>query len=112
MQTVQTTPQQDRPEQESRAVEQVERLCAQLEAAEGVPVPLQELARTAGLSPWATHRLFKRVTGITPRDYAQALREGACAANCGAAATSRAPSMKRVMDPPAGSTKARTTRSA
>lgn len=76
MQTIQTSPQQDRPDPESRAVEQVERLCAQLEEAEGVPVPLQELARTAGLSPWATHRLFKRVTGITPRDYAQALREG------------------------------------
>ncbi|MGM0561710.1 MAG: methylated-DNA--[protein]-cysteine S-methyltransferase [Pseudomonadota bacterium] len=54
----------------------VESLCAELESAEGTPVPLQDLARIAELSPWSTHRLFKRVTGVTPRDYAQALREG------------------------------------
>ncbi|WP_022728015.1 methylated-DNA--[protein]-cysteine S-methyltransferase [Fodinicurvata sediminis] len=63
-------------EQEDAETQLVEHLCAELEAAEGTPVPLQELARIAGLSPWSTHRLFKRVTGITPRDYAQALREG------------------------------------
>lgn len=76
MLTLQTSREEDRPGENARAVDQVEQLCAQLEEAEGVPVPLEELARTVGLSPWATHRLFKRVTGITPRDYAQALREG------------------------------------
>lgn len=43
-------------------------------AAERVPA-LESLARRVGLSPYHFHRLFKRITGLTPRDYAAARRE-------------------------------------
>lgn len=35
---------------------------------------LDTLAEQAGLSPWHFHRIFKRLTGLTPRDYAAARR--------------------------------------
>jgi AraC family transcriptional regulator of adaptative response/methylated-DNA-[protein]-cysteine methyltransferase len=38
------------------------------------PPSLAELARRAGLSPWHFHRVFKAVTGVTPRAYAAAHR--------------------------------------
>jgi len=47
--------------------------CRCMEACEEPP-RLEELARTARLSPWHFHRVFKSVTGITPRDYADACR--------------------------------------
>ncbi|WP_395607349.1 bifunctional DNA-binding transcriptional regulator/O6-methylguanine-DNA methyltransferase Ada [Pseudomonas sp. B22129] len=47
--------------------------CRQIEHAE-TPPPLEELARTAGLSPFHFHRIFKSVTGLTPKGYASALR--------------------------------------
>lgn len=52
----------------------VERACAQIADAE-TPPALAELAAHAGLSPWHFHRLFKRVTGLTPRAYASACRK-------------------------------------
>jgi AraC family transcriptional regulator of adaptative response/methylated-DNA-[protein]-cysteine methyltransferase len=48
-------------------------LCREIEAAETVP-SLEALAQRAGLSPWHLHRVFKRVTGLTPRAYSQAHR--------------------------------------
>ena len=48
-------------------------LCREIESAESAPT-LEALAQRAGLSPWHLHRLFKRVTGLTPRAYAQAHR--------------------------------------
>jgi len=47
--------------------------CRQIEASPGVP-ELGELAAQAGLSPWHFHRVFKAVTGLTPRSYANARR--------------------------------------
>jgi AraC family transcriptional regulator of adaptative response/methylated-DNA-[protein]-cysteine methyltransferase len=46
----------------------VERACRAIEGAE-TPLKLNDLARLAGLSPGHFHRLFKRVTGVTPKEY-------------------------------------------
>lgn len=48
-------------------------LCRHIERADHVP-SLDELARIAGLSPFHLHRMFKAVTGVTPRQYAAAHR--------------------------------------
>jgi len=48
------------------------RLCREIEAAGGAP--LEALARKAGVSPHHLQRTFKRVVGISPREYAEALR--------------------------------------
>ncbi|MCG3200668.1 MAG: Bifunctional transcriptional activator/DNA repair enzyme Ada [Gammaproteobacteria bacterium] len=44
-------------------------ICRSIEAAEQVP-SLEELAARAGLSPFHFHRIFKAITGVTPRAYA------------------------------------------
>jgi AraC family transcriptional regulator of adaptative response/methylated-DNA-[protein]-cysteine methyltransferase len=66
-----------RPGEPSRpdpASEMVLRVCGLIEAREGEAVPLEELGREAGASPHHLQRTFKKVTGITPRQYAAALR--------------------------------------
>ena len=65
-----------RPDQPSLAQEHVAKVaqaCRQIETAEEVP-KLGELARAAGLSPYHFHRIFKLVTGVTPKGYAIAHR--------------------------------------
>ncbi len=52
---------------------QVAEICRLIENAEKVP-SLAELASHAGLSTYHFHRVFKAVTGVTPRAYAAALR--------------------------------------
>ncbi|NDL61558.1 bifunctional DNA-binding transcriptional regulator/O6-methylguanine-DNA methyltransferase Ada [Enterobacteriales bacterium SAP-6] len=47
--------------------------CRYIERADGIP-PLAELARQAALSPFHFHRLFKSLTGLTPKAYAVAWR--------------------------------------
>ncbi|NWA86472.1 bifunctional DNA-binding transcriptional regulator/O6-methylguanine-DNA methyltransferase Ada [Pseudomonas sp. D2002] len=47
--------------------------CRQIEQAE-TPPSLDSLARRAGLSPFHFHRVFKAITGLTPKAYASALR--------------------------------------
>ncbi len=47
--------------------------CRRIEQAE-TPPALDALAREAGLSPHHFHRVFKAVTGLTPKAYAQAHR--------------------------------------
>jgi AraC family transcriptional regulator of adaptative response/methylated-DNA-[protein]-cysteine methyltransferase len=47
--------------------------CRQIAEAEQVP-SLHRLAEHAGLSPWHFHRVFKNVTGLTPKGYAAAHR--------------------------------------
>ncbi|MBD8602581.1 bifunctional DNA-binding transcriptional regulator/O6-methylguanine-DNA methyltransferase Ada [Pseudomonas sp. CFBP 8771] len=47
--------------------------CRQIEASDAPP-ELSALAERAGLSPWHFHRVFKAVTGLTPRSYASARR--------------------------------------
>lgn len=47
--------------------------CRQIERAEVQP-SLNQLAANAGLSPYHFHRVFKSITGMTPREYAAAHR--------------------------------------
>jgi len=54
----------------------VARARAYLERHAGEPVRLAALAREAGLSPWYLQRTFKRITGLSPREYADSLRTG------------------------------------
>src|SRR5919197_5655856 len=51
----------------------VARACRQIEEAEETP-SLAALARAAGLSRFHFHRVFKAVTGVTPKAYAAAHR--------------------------------------
>src|SRR5438477_6659225 len=59
----------------SRHVAAVERACALLRNSDAIP-SLAELAHAAGISPFHFHRVFKQVTGATPRDYARTHRLG------------------------------------
>ncbi len=49
--------------------------CRRIAAAGQVP-SLESLASDAGLSPFHFHRIFKAITGVTPRAYAEAHRAG------------------------------------
>ena len=51
----------------------VTELCRIIESAEEIPT-LDQLARHAGLSRYHLHRIFKSVTGVTPKAYAAAHR--------------------------------------
>jgi AraC family transcriptional regulator of adaptative response/methylated-DNA-[protein]-cysteine methyltransferase len=65
-----------RPEGRSREdelVDIVDRACRTLEEAETVP-SLAELASAAGKSAFYLQRVFKRIVGVTPREYAAAKR--------------------------------------
>jgi AraC family transcriptional regulator of adaptative response/methylated-DNA-[protein]-cysteine methyltransferase len=67
-----------KPNQPSAEVQNaaiVARVCRLIEQAEEIP-SLDELSRTVGLSPGYFHRVFKSITGVTPRDYAAAHRAG------------------------------------
>jgi AraC family transcriptional regulator of adaptative response/methylated-DNA-[protein]-cysteine methyltransferase len=63
----------DQPPRAERHAARVAELCRLIETAETVP-SLEELANHAGLSPHHLHRLFKAVTGLTPKAYATAHR--------------------------------------
>lgn len=63
----------DEPPRATREAALVARACRRIEAAR-TPPPLARLATEAGLSPYHFHRLFRSVTGITPRAYAAAHR--------------------------------------
>jgi AraC family transcriptional regulator of adaptative response/methylated-DNA-[protein]-cysteine methyltransferase len=67
-----------RPTEESAAsrhVAAIEKACALLRTSETTP-SLAELADAAGISPFHFHRVFKQITGATPRDYARTHRLG------------------------------------
>ena len=55
--------------------EVIARACRAIEAAEEAP-GLASLARAAGMSPYHFHRVFKAVTGLTPKAYSTATRGG------------------------------------
>lgn len=56
-----------------RNAERIARTCRLIEAADDLP-SLDELAQAAGLSRFHFHRVFKSVTGLTPKAYAVACR--------------------------------------
>ncbi|MFC0009995.1 bifunctional DNA-binding transcriptional regulator/O6-methylguanine-DNA methyltransferase Ada [Devosia nitrariae] len=65
----------DQPSAELQNAAIVARVCRLIEQAEEIP-PLNELAKTVGLSPGYFHRMFKSITGVTPKGYAAAHRAG------------------------------------
>ena len=58
-----------------RQAARVAEVCRHIDAADTLP-SLADLARHAGMSPSHLHRLFKAVTGLTPKGYAAARRAG------------------------------------
>ena len=65
-----------KPDQAALRTQQAEKvaaICRVIEAAEEIPT-LEQLAREAGMSPFHFHRVFKAVTGLTPKAYATAHR--------------------------------------
>ncbi|MGA9070711.1 MAG: methylated-DNA--[protein]-cysteine S-methyltransferase [Terracidiphilus sp.] len=52
----------------------IDQLRAYIEANRERPLPLAELGKLAGLSPFTVQRLFKRALGVTPLQYQRALR--------------------------------------
>ena len=63
----------DRPSLSEQHAAKVTEVCRLIEESPRVPA-LEELAARAGLSPFHFHRVFKAVTGLTPRAYAAAHR--------------------------------------
>jgi AraC family transcriptional regulator of adaptative response/methylated-DNA-[protein]-cysteine methyltransferase len=61
------------PSLAERHAKTITRVCRLIENAETVP-PLDALAKRAALSPYHFHRVFKSVTGLTPKGYAAAQR--------------------------------------
>ena len=59
----------------SRHVAAIEKACALLRTSENIP-SLGELADAAAISRFHFHRVFKQITGVTPRDYARSHRLG------------------------------------
>jgi AraC family transcriptional regulator of adaptative response/methylated-DNA-[protein]-cysteine methyltransferase len=59
----------------SRHLAAIEKACALLRASETVP-SLGELADAAAISRFHFHRVFKQITGVTPRDYVRSHRLG------------------------------------
>ena len=57
-------------------VEAVQQTCRYIEANLETPLTLAALGEYAGSSPAHFQRVFKRITGITPREYADACRLG------------------------------------
>jgi AraC family transcriptional regulator, regulatory protein of adaptative response / methylated-DNA-[protein]-cysteine methyltransferase len=54
-------------------IEAIKRACAEIETAEEAP-KLADLAASVGLSPYHFHRVFKTITGVTPKAYAAETR--------------------------------------
>jgi len=61
--------------QADRHVAAVERACALIQSRDTLP-GLDELASAAGISRYHFHRVFKQITGATPRDWGKAHRLG------------------------------------
>ncbi len=58
------------------AFEAVRRACRHIEEQRDEPLTLQALATRVGLSPYHLQRVFKRIVGVSPREYREALRVG------------------------------------
>ncbi|MGH8683758.1 MAG: bifunctional DNA-binding transcriptional regulator/O6-methylguanine-DNA methyltransferase Ada [Nitrosospira sp.] len=66
--------QPDRPSLVEQYAAKVTQACRIIEASETALV-LEDLAKKVGVSPYHFHRLFRQITGLTPRQYAAAQRE-------------------------------------
>ena len=64
----------DRPSLLEQYAAKVTQACRIIEASETAP-GLEDLAKRVGVSPYHFHRMFRQVTGLTPRQYAAAQRE-------------------------------------
>jgi AraC family transcriptional regulator, regulatory protein of adaptative response / methylated-DNA-[protein]-cysteine methyltransferase len=64
----------DLPPRSEREAAMITAACRSIESAEEMP-GLAELAAEAGVSVHHFHRMFKRITGVTPRSYAAAHRQ-------------------------------------
>ena len=65
----------DQPSLAQRQAAMVTAACRTIEQAEVAPT-LEQLAAPTGLSPFHFHRVFKAVTGVTPKQFATAHRNG------------------------------------
>jgi len=63
----------DQPSLTEQHAAMVTAACRMIEQAEATPT-LEQLAEPTGLSPFHFHRVFKAVTGVTPKQYAAAHR--------------------------------------
>lgn len=54
--------------------ERIQRVCRYIESHAEDSLPLKALSRQAGISPHHFQRTFKRLIGLSPREYAEALR--------------------------------------
>jgi AraC family transcriptional regulator of adaptative response/methylated-DNA-[protein]-cysteine methyltransferase len=59
----------------SRHLAAIEKACALLRTSETMP-SLADLAEAAAISRFHFHRVFKQITGVTPREYARSYRLG------------------------------------
>ena len=64
----------DLPPRSEREAALITKACRSIESAEEPP-GLAQLAADAGVSPHHFHRMFKRITGVTPKAYAAAHRQ-------------------------------------
>lgn len=62
------------PPRRVRHADAVARACALLDACDEAPPTLEELADEVQMSPYHFHRVFKKHTGITPKQYGAARR--------------------------------------
>ena len=76
----------ERTQPQDRQAALVRTACHTIDTAEDAPA-LADLARAAGLSPYHFHRVFKAVTGVTPKAYALARRAARVQDGLGRAAT-------------------------